>query len=102
MTHSWKDDYVKPGDAMPSREEVRGIMGDPPEATDEQIYDALKAYANKGVIEYVLPTEPLGEQWVLGQSGTLVKLIGKDQALAWLAGASAMTVWTAQRMGLSL
>ena len=31
---------------------------EPPEITDEQIYETLKQYEAAGVIKYILPTEP--------------------------------------------
>ena len=63
------------------------------EITDEQIYAELRQYELLGVLEYVLPTEPLGEEWVLGVEGRIVKLVGKDQACGFLAGASALARW---------
>ena len=43
----------------------------------------LKQYEAAGVISYILPTEPLGEEWILGVPDGLggpMKLKGKDQA----------------------
>ena len=68
-----------------------GASGD--EITDEQIYGELRKYQELGVLEYVLPTEPLGIEWVLGVEGRIVKLAGKDQACGFLAGASALARW---------
>jgi hypothetical protein len=70
--------------------------------TSKQIYAALQQYQDLGVIQYVVPTHPLGEQWVLGQEGKIVKLIGDDQAAAWLAGAAAVARHLAARAGLRL
>ena len=69
---------------------------EPSEITDEQIYETLKQYEAAGVISFILPTEPLGEEWVLGVPdglGGLMKLKGKDQAVGWLAGAATVAHW---------
>ena len=68
----------------------------------EVIYAEFKKYVDVGVLQYVVPTDPLGEEWVLGQAGVLVKLIGDDQAAAWLAGASAVARFLAERAGQRL
>jgi hypothetical protein len=71
----------------------------PDEITDEQIYATLKQYEEAGVISFILPTDPLGEEWVLGvpdQLGGLMKLKGKDQAVGWLAGAATLAHWAAE------
>ncbi len=57
-----------------------------PEVTDERIYDDLKAYAEGGMIQYVLPTEPLGEQWIVGWKGQILKFTTKDSIVGFLMG----------------
>jgi hypothetical protein len=78
----------------------------PEEISDEQIYETLKQYEAAGVITFILPTEPLGEEWILGvpdQLGGLMKLKGKDQATGWLAGAAVVAHWAnAQRQPSTL
>lgn len=72
----------------------------PEEITNEQIYATLKQYEEAGVISFILPTEPLGEEWVLGvpdELGGLMKLKGKDQAAGWLAGAATLACWARER-----
>jgi hypothetical protein len=72
----------------------------PEEITNEEIYATLKQYEEAGVISFILPTEPLGEEWVLGVPdglGGLMKLKGKDQAVGWLAGAAALAYWARER-----
>ena len=39
---------------------------EPSEIGDEQIYETLKQYEQAGVISFILPTEPLGEEGILG------------------------------------
>ena len=68
----------------------------------EEIRDALYGYRDQGVVQVVLTTDPLGEEWVLVQEGRLLKLVGDEQALAWLAGAGAVARTLAARAGLSL
>lgn len=69
---------------------------EPPEISDEQIYETFKQYEVAGVLRFVLPTTPLGEEWILGvpdKLGGLMKLKGKDQAVGWLAGAATVAHW---------
>lgn len=69
-------------------------MDQPDDAlTDQQILAAFEEYADKGVLDYVLPTEPLGEEWVLGMRGDIVKLKTKNEAMACLAGLGCMAHW---------
>jgi hypothetical protein len=77
-------DYVQtlPGDTSLDQE------GDA--LTNEQIYTAFKDLQNSGCIDYVLPTSPLGEEWIIGQQGQIVKLTGKGQAMAYLMGTQAV------------
>jgi len=73
-------------------------MSDYPEGfSDEDVYEKFKTWVEVGVLQYVLPTEPLGESWVLGVDGQIVKLVGVDQAVAWLSGADAVTRLVARR-----
>jgi hypothetical protein len=58
----------------------------PTEVTDERIYDDLKQYQEMGLIEYVLPTEPLGEQWIVGWNGTILKFVTKEGIVGFLTG----------------
>ena len=62
------------------------FTGDPPEVTDERIYEDLKAYADAGMIEYVLPTEPLGEQWIVGWNQQILKFVTKEGIVGFLTG----------------
>ena len=60
---------------------------EPSEITDEQIYETLKQYEAAGVITFILPTEPLGEEWILGVPdglGGLMKLKGRIRQWAGL------------------
>lgn len=61
---------------------------EPPEVSDETIYRHLKEYQQAGMIEYVLPTEPLGEQWIIGYKGQILKF-GGDSIVAFLMGIQA-------------
>ena len=58
----------------------------PPEVTDERIYLDLKAYNDAGMIDYVLPTEPLGEQWIVGWNGQILKFTTKESIVGFLTG----------------
>ena len=62
--------------------------GIPAEVTNEQIYDDLRKYQEMGVIEYVLPTEPLGEQWIIGHQQRILKFTTKEGVVGFLTGIS--------------
>lgn len=74
----------------------------PGEVTNEQVYADLLKYQELGVIQYVLPTDPLGAVWHIGVGGQIQKLIGKGQAVAWLVGAAAVAGALAKQAGLKL
>lgn len=63
------------------------------ELTDEHILAELEKLSATGVISYVVPTIPLGEEWVVGIQGRIVKLTSQGEAVAFLAGVSAATNW---------
>lgn len=58
----------------------------PPEITDEQIYAELKTYSDGGMIDYVLPTNPLGEQWIIGWKGDIHTFTSKEGIVGFLLG----------------
>jgi len=76
-------------------------QAEPQEVSDELILKELEGLAQNNVIEYVLPTIPLGQEWVVGIDGRILKF-GKDEAIAFLAGTTAALKWTARRRGLSV
>lgn len=55
-------------------------------ADDQTIYDNLKSYQAIGIIDYVLPTEPLGESWVVGVDGRILKFSTREAIVSFLAG----------------
>lgn len=73
-------------------------MDQPDDAyTDVQILGMLSEYSDKGVLDYVLTTEPLGEQWVIGVRGDMLKFTDKNQVVAFLAGLAAMAHWSLEQ-----
>lgn len=56
------------------------------EVTDERIYEDLQAYQDAGMIEYVLTTEPLGEEWIVGWDGQILKFTTKEGIVGFLTG----------------
>jgi len=66
-----------------------GSGTEPAEITDEQIYEHLRAYQEAGMVEYVLPTEPLGVQWIIGYEGQILKFLTKEGILGFLMGIQA-------------
>jgi hypothetical protein len=61
---------------------------EPTEVSNETIYEHLRGYQEAGMIEYVLPTEPLGEQWIVGHDGQILKFLTKEGIFGFLAGIS--------------
>jgi hypothetical protein len=72
---------------------------EPPEVTDERIYEDLKAYKEAGMIDYVLPTEPLGEQWIVGWRGSILKFVTKDSIVGFLTGIQVAALFVADLRG---
>ena len=68
---------------------------EPPEVSDETIHRSLKEYQQAGMIEYVLPTEPLGEQWIIGYKGQILKFDG-DSVVAFLMVIQAGALYAAK------
>lgn len=67
----------------------------------EDLYKSFKDYQAQGAIQYVLPSDPIGEKWVLGMpDGGLLHLTGVGEAVAWLAGAHAVVSVIAKSRGL--
>ena len=55
--------------------------------TSEEIYERFRTYQQMGMLEYVLPTIPLGERWVLGVDGLgICKLMGDGDAIVFIVG----------------
>jgi hypothetical protein len=69
---------------------------EPPEVTDERIYEDLKAYQDAGMLEYVLLTEPLGEQWIVGWNGTILKFVTKEGIVGFLTGIQVCATFAAK------
>lgn len=67
-----------------------------PEVSDEKLYGDLKAYQEAGVIDYVLPTEPLGEEWVIGWNGKILKFVTKEGVVGFLMGIQVGAMFAAE------
>ena len=70
---------------------------EPQEITDERIYEDLKQYQDFGMIEYVLPTEPLGEQWIIGWNSQILKFTSREGIVGFLAGIQVCATFVGQR-----
>jgi hypothetical protein len=66
------------------------------EITDEQIYEQLKQYQEMGVVGFVLPTEPLGEQWIVGHGTELLKFTTKEGVIGFLMGMTVLAAFFAK------
>lgn len=65
------------------------------EVTDERIYADLKAYADAGMLEYVLPTDPIGEQWIVGWNGKILKFVTQEGIVGFLTGIQVAALFAA-------
>ena len=68
----------------------------------EHLYAELKKLEAVGAVEYVLPTVPLGEEWIVGFEGSIIKMIGNGEAAAFLAGVNVACRTLARHAGLSI
>lgn len=59
---------------------------EPEEITDEEILAELDNYKRAGMLAYVLPTIPLGEQWIVGYEGKILKFLTKEGIVGFLTG----------------
>ena len=69
----------------------------PAEVTDERILADLEAYKDGGMIDYVLPTEPLGEQWIVGWNGRILKFVTKEGIVGFLTGIQVCAMFVARQ-----
>jgi len=75
--------------------------GSPPEPiTSERIYDELRRLVAVGVLEYARRQTQPTRLWILGAQGQVIRLVSDEQAVAFLAGCSAMAHWAAGREAL--
>jgi hypothetical protein len=73
-----------------------------PPMTNERIYGDLKAYADAGMIDYVLPTEPLGEQWIVGWQNQILWFVTTEGIIGFLVGIQVATVHIARLRGIDV
>lgn len=74
-----------------------GLMSDEDEA--KLIQRELQKLSDLDVIDYFLPTDPLGEGWVIGYQGAILKF-DTAQVRAYLLGVAAVTRRVATKAGL--
>ncbi len=72
-------------------------QNEPQEVTDERIYEDLKGYQDAGMIDYVLPTEPLGERWIVGWNGQILKFTTKESIVGFLVGIQVCASFVARK-----
>jgi|GEM_PF-3131636 len=82
---------------MPDTTQVPEVTGNPdaPEVTDERIYADLKAYHDAGMLDYVLPTDPIGEQWIVGWKGQILKFLTREGVVGFLTGIQVAALFAA-------
>lgn len=69
--------------------------------SDEAVQAELDTLVDLGVLEYVIPTVPVGERWVLGLRGEIQNLDG-TQVRCFLLGAHAVTWRMCEQQGISI
>jgi hypothetical protein len=69
----------------------------PEQPSAEDVLTELTKYKDLGVPSYVLPSVPLGEQWIVGVQGQIVRLNGEVEVAAFLVGMSAVAHFMASR-----
>lgn len=74
----------------------------PDQAESAQILDQLQKLAAGGAIDYVLPTTPLGEEWIVGHQGQILKMVGNGEAAAFLTGTTVGMTVVARLAGIEL
>lgn len=63
------------------------------ETTPEEVYDLLRSLENDGLLTYIVPTTPLGEEWAVGMfDGGLLKM-NHEQVIAFLIGNQLTLQW---------
>jgi hypothetical protein len=68
------------------------------DTTPEEVYDLLRSLENDGLLSYIVPTTPLGEEWVVGVfDGGLLKL-NHEQVIAFLIGNQLTLHWLIARI----
>ena len=69
--------------------------------SSEEILERLKLYQSFGILNYVLPTIPLGEQWVLGIDGLpIAKFKGNGDVICFIVGMETAFKFMAKKQGL--
>lgn len=64
-----------------------------PEVSNEDLLKQFEQLAEYHVIDYILPTVPLGEAWVVGKGISLLKLNTQEEAMSFLMGANMVLTW---------
>lgn len=64
----------------------------------QDILGQFKRWEEVGLLDYVLPTTPLGEAWVVGYKGEILRFPGNESAIAYLLGLNAGALYMASRV----
>lgn len=70
-------------------------------STPAEVQHALDGLVEVGVLEYVLPTVPLGERWVLGARGKILNLT-RGETLAFISGVTALAFLVGELQGIDV
>ena len=68
------------------------------EVDNDRIYADLKAYSDAGMIDYVLPTDPIREQWIVGWQGQILKFVSEEGIVGFLTGIQVAAVFAVGRL----
>lgn len=62
------------------------------DTTPEEVYELLRSLERDGLVSFIVPTDPLGEEWVLGVDNQMLKL-NHEQVIAFLIGNQLTLHW---------
>lgn len=63
------------------------------DTTPEEVYELLKSLRNDGIFTYILPTDPLGEEWVCGTNDHQLLKMNHEQVISFLIGNQMTLHW---------
>lgn len=70
--------------------------------TDEAVHSELLLLQECDALTFVLPSDPLGERWVLGLPGDQMVTFNGEEARAFLLGSGVIATAIAEKVGLRL
>jgi hypothetical protein len=63
------------------------------ETTPEEVYELLRGLERDGLLNFIVPTDPLGVEWVLGVEPSQMLKLNHEQVVAFLIGNQMTLQW---------